>query len=80
MIEATPNLSNIDIQKAIDLLNNPTYSVVLNKIHNEYLYWDKAKYMVPNDVDPNVFWYAIKLKRNMNRIDIRQNATNAARI
>lgn len=70
MIEATPNLSNIDIQKAIDLLNNSTYSVVLNKIHNEYLYWDKAKYMVPNDVDPNVFWYAIKLKRNMNRIDI----------
>ena len=70
MIEQTPNLSNTDIHKAIELLNRPEYSIVLNKIHDEYLYWDKAKYMVPKDVAPDVFWYAIKLKRNMNRMNI----------
>lgn len=70
MIEQTPNLSNTDIHKAIELLNKPEYSIVLNKIHDEYLYCDKAKYMVPKDVAPDVFWYAIKLKRNMNRMNI----------
>ena len=53
MIEQTPNLSNTDIHKAIELLNRPEYSIVLNKIHDEYLYWDKAKYMVPKDVAPD---------------------------
>ena len=65
MIEATPNLSNIDIQKAIDLLNNPTYSVVLvcNKAETQY---EPYRHQLGQDT--------ATLHHN------RQNATNAARI
>lgn len=70
MIESAPNLSSPNVQKALELLSSPTHNAVLNKIHDEYMYWDKAKYLVPKGVDAGVFWQAIKLKRDISRIDI----------
>lgn len=70
MIESAPNLSSQNIQKALELLSNPTHNGVLNKIHDEYMYWDKAKYLIPEGVDAGIFWQAIKLKRDISRINI----------
>lgn len=36
---------------------------LINKINEDYLYWDKVKYKSPKGVDPIDFWAAIKLSR-----------------
>lgn len=70
MIVPAPDISDNNIKKAIAILTSPEYSQVLTKIDNEYMYWDRVRYMVPKGIEPDVFWNAIKLKRNMNRMDI----------
>lgn len=70
MIETAPNISIKNIKKAFAILISPEYSNTLTKINDEYLYWDRVKYMVPKGVEPSVFWHAVKLKRDMNRVDI----------
>lgn len=70
MIVPAPDISDNNIKKAIAILTSPEYSQVLTKIDNEYMYWDRVRYMVPKGIEPDVFWHAIKLKRNMNRMDI----------
>lgn len=70
MIEAAPTISVKNIKKALAILTSPKYSGILSKIDDEYLYWDRVKYLVPKDIDPAIFWHAVKLKRSMNRMDI----------
>lgn len=70
MIVPAPDISDNNIKKAIAILTSPEYSQVLTKINDEYMYWDRVRYMVPKGIEPDVFWHAIKLKRNMNRMDI----------
>lgn len=70
MIVPAPDISDKNINKAIAILTSPEYSQVLTKIDDEYMYWDRVRYMVPKGIEPDVFWHAIKLKRNMNRMDI----------
>lgn len=70
MIVPAPDISDKNIKKAITILTSPEYHQVLTKIDDEYMYWDRVRYMVPKGVEPDVFWHAIKLKRNMNRMDI----------
>lgn len=70
MIEAAPAISVKNIKKALAILTSPEYSGILSKIDDEYLYWDRVKYLVPKDIDPAIFWHAVKLKRSMNRMDI----------
>jgi Fic family protein len=41
------------------------------KIEDEYLYWDKVKYLTPKGVDPQLFWGAVKMKRQMQLQTIR---------
>lgn len=38
----------------------------MKKAEDEYLYWDKVKYLVGEE-NRNLFWQAVKLKRSMNR-------------
>lgn len=76
MIESAPHISSPNIQEALNLLNNPLHNAVFNKIHDEYMYWDKAKYLAPKGVDANVFWQAVKLKRDISRIDINFGSLN----
>lgn len=70
MIVPAPNISDKNIKEAITILTSPEYNQVLTKIDDEYMYWDRVRYMIPKGIEPGVFWHAIKLKRNMNRMDI----------
>lgn len=76
MIETAPDISAKNIKKALMILTSPEYSRVLSKIDDEYLYWDRVKYLVPKNIEPAVFWQAVKLKRSMNRMDISFGSLN----
>lgn len=65
MIEPTPTLSHDKFPEALMLLNNPAYSSLFRKIEQKYLYWDKVKYMAPQDTTPIILWQAVKLSRNL---------------
>jgi len=67
LVEATPGFSQTEAgsigQQAFVLLTNPDFQSLVRRINNDYLYWDKAKYHRPEDVEPAVFWTAIKFLR-----------------
>ena len=67
LVEPTPGFSQTEAgnigQQAFVLLINPDFQSLVRRINNDYLYWDKAKYHRPEDVDPAVFWTAIKFMR-----------------
>lgn len=67
LVEPTPAFSPAEAgnigQQAFVLLINPDFQSLVRRINNDYLYWDKAKYHRPEDVDPAVFWTAIKFMR-----------------
>lgn len=44
-------------------LVTPEYTEAIKKANDDYLYWDKVKYHVPEGVRPEDFWSAIKLSR-----------------
>ena len=53
-------------QQAFSLLIDPDYQALIRRINNDYLYWDKAKYYCPKEIDPKVFWTSIKYLRLAN--------------
>ena len=63
MIEIPPQNKNISSQNVIDILLNPEIKESLQKIEKDYLYWDKAKYYKPKNIEDADFWNAIKLSR-----------------
>lgn len=65
MIEKPPSLKKNNLNEVYNILVNPDYTSLFNKIDKEYLYWDRVKYLVPADVDASAFWHAVKIKRNL---------------
>ena len=55
MIESAPSLLKANEQAALRLLTTPQYKDLFTKIDNDYLYWDKVKYLVPEDVKPRLY-------------------------
>ena len=65
MIEKPPVLENDQLKEVMEILVNPNFKTLFNKIDREYLYWDRLKYHVPADINPTLFWQAVKTKRNL---------------
>ncbi|MCR4712985.1 MAG: Fic family protein [Treponemataceae bacterium] len=64
MIEECPKESNMANILRI-FLNNDNSSII-QKINDEYYYWDKVKYYTPKGIDPENFWAAVKYLRRTN--------------
>ena len=61
MIEEAPKKGeNISV---LEILMNPEYVSAIEKINDEYYYWDKVKYHVPKGLKPEDFWNAVKQTR-----------------
>lgn len=63
MIEHPP-VNNRPSSSALKLLLNPGYSDIFRKIDDEYLYYDKVKYLVPQGISAEEFWNAVKFRRS----------------
>lgn len=70
LVEQVPYISKEEAaqigQQAFSLLIDPDYQALIRHINNDYLYWDKAKYHCPKNVDPKIFWTSIKYLRLAN--------------
>ena len=66
MIEEAPSYKVNS--KTADIISNSVYYSLINKINNDYLYFDKVKYHVPEGISKEDFWSAIKLSRLGNTI------------
>ena len=64
-VEPTPSLNPQNQLDAVQLLTNPQMQLLFQKIGNEYLYWDKVKYIAPKGVDKQVLWHAVKIQRQL---------------
>ena len=72
MIEKAPIIDISDnIDTVMNLIHDPNLQTLYKKIEEEYLYWDKVKYLTPKGVDPQLFWGAVKMKRQMQLQTIR---------
>ena len=69
-IEPTPSLNPQKLIEAIQMLTNPQMQPIFQKISNEYLYWDKVKYLASKDTDKLVLWQAVTIQRQLNAQDI----------
>ena len=66
MVETAPIINiNQNFEAIISLVNDPRLQDLYKKVEDEYLYWDKVKYLVPKDVDAVNFWGAVKMRRLM---------------
>lgn len=63
MIEPTPKIKDTPFQKLSEILMNPEYRANLEEIEKEYLYWDKAKFYKPQNINDHDYWAAIKFSR-----------------
>ena len=63
MIEEPPE-SNVNAS-VLDILANPEYAPAIARANDEYLYWDKLKYHVPDDINAEAFWNAVKFSRQI---------------
>lgn len=71
MIEHAPKISDVNLPQAIGFLLNPKNKDLLNRIDENYLYWDKVKYLAPDGVEPETLWHAVKLQRSANQTTIK---------
>ena len=62
MIEKPPVIRSLT-KSVISILNNPVYRLAIEEINSRYLYWDKVKYKVPNGLNEDDFWAAVKFLR-----------------
>ncbi len=53
-------------QQAVDLLANDNIRTLVQKINNDYLYWDKVKYLCPKGINPQTLWTAVCISRSLN--------------
>lgn len=63
MIERPPKNQEPTIF-VIKLINDTSYVDIFKKIDDEYLYYDKVKYLTPKGVSKEDFWRAVKFKRD----------------
>ncbi len=52
-------------REVYSILMNQDYAPAINKMVEEYAYWDSVKYQVPEGIRPYDFWNAIKKIRQM---------------
>ena len=66
MIENAPNVNATNhFEEILSIVTDTKLQKLLEKVECEYLYWDKVKYLVPKDIKPELFWAAVKTKRQM---------------
>ena len=65
MLEPTPKIDNKNLTKALMLLGDSSFADLLRKIEQKYLYWDKVKYLTPDNTSPETLWQAVKLTRTL---------------
>ena len=70
-IEPTPTLDPMKQTEAIRMLTDSKLQPLFRKISDEYLYWNNVKYLVPKDIDKQVFWQAVKIQRNLNAQNVK---------
>lgn len=64
MIEQVPHeLKDEDYAKVINLYMSSQLHPIFTKINDEYLYWDRVKYLAPEDISDRLLWFAVKLQR-----------------
>ncbi|MGI5058543.1 Fic family protein [Treponema pectinovorum] len=61
MLEKAPQ--NKISESVLEILMNPEYLSEINKINDEYFYWDAVKYRIPQKLNAEDFWYAVKQSR-----------------
>lgn len=71
MIEQAPKLSKSVMQEATKLLAGLDNMELFARIDDDYLYWDKVKYMVIPGISPMVLWGAVKLRRSINVVNLQ---------
>ena len=71
MIEQAPKLSESVMQKSVKLLAQPGNASLFVKIDDDYLYWDKVKYLAVAGIDPIALWGAVKLRRSINAVGLQ---------
>ena len=65
-VEPAPIMDSQKQIEAIQILTNPQLQPLFQKISDEYLYWDKVKYIAPQNTDKKVLWQAVKIQRKLN--------------
>jgi Fic family protein len=71
-VEKAPNWKDESIlNKGLKLFINNEYKKNIDKINDEYLYWDKVKYIkTPTNIDPKLLWSAVKFSRKIHSKEI----------
>lgn len=70
-VEPAPIMDSHKQIEALQILTNPQLQPLFQKISDEYLYWDKVKYIAPQNIDKKVLWQAVKIQRQLNAQHVR---------
>lgn len=62
MMERPPKLKKAT-KALVDFIFSSEAQALIDKINREYLYWDKAKYKKPDNIDDAIFWTGVKYSR-----------------
>lgn len=68
MIEDAPKTALTS--EVLEILSSGDYAPALKKIDDEYLYWDKVKYRVPEGLGKEAFWAAVRYSRRLDVVKI----------
>ncbi len=64
--------ANLSLGDALSFAQNPILRDILRRANEDYLYWDKFKYLtLPTGFDHKVAWFLLKLSRALDRRDTR---------
>jgi Fic family protein len=67
VIENPPSITNaISPVEILQFLSNPSYRDLFRKIENEYLYWEKIKYLGTKELPAETLWQIVKFSRLAN--------------
>jgi Fic family protein len=74
LLEPAPNVelssSALSLAEAMSLAQNPMVRGILRRANEDYLYWDKFKYLeLPEGITHTVAWFLLKLARALDRRD-----------
>lgn len=63
MIEEVPKIPLAS--KVVEILMSGEYSAAISRMNDEYYYWDKVKYHVPEGIEAEDFWNVVKYSRRI---------------